>query len=256
MKRHAVELLYPEMSAGGFTRFDHKIQFFSRINALLQGREGCVILDFGAGRGEWGDQRNPYHINLQDFRKHPAVKKTIGVDVDDAVLGNPYMDEKFVIDGNGKIPLPDNSVDFIVSYAVFEHIEHPDQIGAEFKRVLKPGGWVCAWTPNKLGYIAIASSLVPNAMHSQVLRKIGMVGDNSGQRGDADVFPTYYKLNTVALVCKHFPAKDFSNYSYIYSGPEGYAGRSLTLARILRFYNWVLPRFFGTHLYVFLQKRT
>lgn len=253
--KRAVEVLYPETPAGGFSRFDHKVQFFSRVNAvLLEKGEGCVVLDYGAGRGEWGDGRHAYQVALQDFRKLPSVSRVIGVDVDDVVLTNPYMDETHVIQPDGKINLPDNSVDVIVSYAVFEHIEDPVTAVKELNRVLKPGGWVCAWTPNKLGYVAVASSMVPNRLHAKVLRRIGMVGDAKGQRGDADVFPTFYRLNTLSAIDQFFTKVGFTNHSYVFSGPEGYAGRSMMLARVLRVYNWILPQNFGTHLYVFCRK--
>lgn len=253
--KRAIDVLYPELPAGGFTRFDHKIQFFTRVNAILVEKNHWTILDYGAGRGEWGEGRNPYQVSLQDFQKLPSVQKVIGVDVDKAVTQNPYMDVTYQIEENGKIPLDDESVDLIVSYAVFEHIENPDQVIEELHRVLKKGGWICAWTPNKFGYIALISSLVPNRLHATVLRKIGMVSDKKGQRGDADVFPTYYRLNSLSAIKAFFPKEKFQDFSYVFSGPEGYAGRSLMLAYILKLYNWIMPRVFGTHLYVFVRKK-
>ncbi|MDG5748293.1 methyltransferase domain-containing protein [Qipengyuania sp. XHP0207] len=245
----AVDRLYPEIQVGGFSRRDHKISFFSRVNALLKGDE--VVVDFGAGRGQWGDVQDSYAFRLQHMRGR--VKEVIGLDVDEAVCENPFMDRKFVITPGEPLPLPDASVDLIYSYAVFEHVANPEFTASELDRILKPGGWICAWTPNARGYIAAIARMVPNRLHAKVLRKIGMVGNKPGQREDHDVFPTVYKMNGVAEVGRLFPG--FENYSYCFSGPEGYAGKSMALAGAMKLYNWLLPQSFGTHLYVFLRKK-
>jgi SAM-dependent methyltransferase len=192
---------------------------------------------------------------LQDFKRKDSVKRVIGVDVDKAVLQNARMDETHVFGKDGSLPLEAESVDLIVSYAVFEHLEFPEHSIKELNRILKPGGWICAWTPNKLGYVAVGGSLIPNGLHVRVLRWLGMVGNKKGQRDSHDVFPTFYKINTLNAVKKYFPSNHFNDCSYVFSGPEGYAGRSVLLARLLKFYNWVLPSNFGTHLYVFVQKK-
>ncbi|AZV77145.1 class I SAM-dependent methyltransferase [Parasedimentitalea marina] len=253
MANRAIDKLYPEFFAGGFSRFDHKVQFFNRVRSLAL--EDMVVLDFGAGRGEWADGHNKYITSLQDFKNSGIVTKIIGVDVDNAVESNQRMDETYVLGTDGKIPLPDNSIDLIFSYAVFEHLEDPSLAAAELNRILKPGGWICAWTTNRFGYVAVASSLIPNRLHVCVLGMLGMIAKESGKRGAEDVFPTHYKLNTVGSVKKYFGEDLFNNYSYVYSGPEGYAGRFMFLARVFKFYNWILPRNFGTHLYIFLQKK-
>jgi hypothetical protein len=40
---------FPEIGAGGFSRIDSTIQFYERINSLVD--PDFVLLDFGAGRG-------------------------------------------------------------------------------------------------------------------------------------------------------------------------------------------------------------
>lgn len=252
MKLRAIDKLYPEIKAGGFTKLDQKVEFFNRINALLT--QDAVVLDFGAGRGEWADGHDAYRIELQDFKKNPKVSKVIGVDVDPVVKTNPYMDETHVFEPGKPLPLADNSVDIISSFAVFEHVEDPELIISELSRVLKPGGWICAWTPNKLGYIALVASIIPNSFHTSFLRRLGLVSEEKGQRGAEDVFPTFYRLNTIGAVSKAFTKHGFSNYSYIFSNSEVYAGPSLIIAYMLKFYNWILPPSFGTHLFIFLHK--
>ena len=60
-------------------------------------------------------------------------------------LGLDITDVNFEFD---KLPFENNSIDIIVSLAVIEHIENPDNFLSEIFRVLKPGGIVYISTPN------------------------------------------------------------------------------------------------------------
>jgi hypothetical protein len=48
--RRLAARFYPEVEAGGFSRVDWAVAFWSQVNALLQPSHD--VLDFGAGRGE------------------------------------------------------------------------------------------------------------------------------------------------------------------------------------------------------------
>jgi hypothetical protein len=58
--------LCPEVRAGGFTRYDHRIIFFARVNALL--RDDMTVLDFGAGRGIWAEIESGFELQLTTLR--------------------------------------------------------------------------------------------------------------------------------------------------------------------------------------------
>jgi len=140
---------FPETAAGGYSRVDGTVEFYGRVNALLQPH--MTVLDFGAGRGAGiQDDLVPYRRSLRTLKG--KCKRVIGVDVDDAVVGNPGLDESYVIEPGGRIPLENESVELIVSDATFEHITDPSPVTKELDRVLKPGGWLCARTPNRWGY--------------------------------------------------------------------------------------------------------
>jgi ubiquinone/menaquinone biosynthesis C-methylase UbiE len=55
------------------------------------------------------------------------------------VTANPAIDRAIVISGS-EFPLPDRSVDLILSDFNFEHLGDPQAIARNFERVLKPGG--------------------------------------------------------------------------------------------------------------------
>lgn len=224
---------------------DGTIAFFTRVNALLS--PTMTVLDFGAGRGA-GALEDPvvYRRSLQTLKG--KVKEVIGVDIDPAVFAHPALDRAIVAPPRGPLALEDESVNLIVSDFCFEHVDCPVEISRELDRVLKVGGWICARTPNRWGYISISARLIPNRWHVAALK--GLQPDRQAQ----DVFPTHYRLNTISALKRHFPAERFNHCNYGHNGPPAYFGsgrRTLRLARsILRH----TPEPFSPLLFVFMQK--
>ena len=127
---------------GGYSPRDGTIDFYSRINGLVNA--DMVALDFGAGRAAWfEDDDIIYRRDIRTLKGR--VKKFIATDVDPVVLENNSADECLIMVDN-KVPLPNNSIDIIISDYVLEHIDDADAFSQEVERLLKPGGWFCART--------------------------------------------------------------------------------------------------------------
>ena len=135
---------YPEATFGGFTDVDGTVAFFSRINAVLKPDD--VVLDVGCGRGAYGEDTVQFRRSLAILKG--KVAKVIGIDVDTGAEVNPYLDEFALINGD-TWPVESDSVDLIVCDCVVEHVQDPDQLFSEFRRVLKNGGKLCIRTPNR-----------------------------------------------------------------------------------------------------------
>ncbi len=118
MTSNPIDRLYPERSAGGFARNDHRVVFYARVNALLP--PNATVLEFGAGRGKFADLETGWKRNLTSFRGR--VARVIGVDPDPAVAENPDLDEAHAFDIGAPLPVASGSVDLVVSWAVFEHV--------------------------------------------------------------------------------------------------------------------------------------
>jgi SAM-dependent methyltransferase len=217
------------------------------VNALLEPE--CTVLDFGAGRGKWATRRTGFRLALLDLRQR--ARRVIGADVDVAVRENPLLHEALVIGADGRIPLPDASVDLIVAWAVLEHVQDPQATATELTRVLKPGGWLCAWTPNKWGLVGIGARLVPNRFHARVLK--GVLRD---ARRHEDIFPTVYRMNTLRALRRLFPTDGFSHHGYTWAGPPAYHGNRMLLARIWQLLAWLSPSFLRPFLHVFIRRRS
>lgn len=250
LRGFSYETVYPEMIAGGFTRDDQEFVFFSRLRLLIQ--PDHTVLDLGAGRGQNMEAGPLGKIGYKRIDK--LCGRLIGADPDPAVKENPYLAEAHVIGEDGAIPLPDASCDVVICRSVLEHVADPEAFVAEVDRLLAPGGWFCALTPNKWGYGSIAARLVPNAMHAKVLRGVGQVGEDDG-REERDVFPTVFRMNTRSRLRDLFPAERYDHGTYAFAGPPAYTGGFWPLAGAFMVWEWVLPPFFRRNLHVFIRKR-
>jgi SAM-dependent methyltransferase len=198
------------------------------------------VLDFGAGRGKYTGKGSME--TLIDFRA--PGREVTGFDVDEAVRQNPFLDRCAVGDGASALPFADDTFDVIVSLAVFEHIADAGRTARELARVLKPGGWVCAVTPHEWSYVAVGSRLVPNRMHKAVLANLKI------RRGGTDVFPTHYRMNTLAALARLFP--DFDDHSYLYSGTPSYTRGIALFAVAAKAWDRAIV---GRSIHVFKRKR-
>jgi SAM-dependent methyltransferase len=238
--------LYPEASAGGFTRHDGFVEFYTRVNALL-GPESRV-LDFGAGRGLWATEPLPaLSRRLRAF--HERVGSVVGVDVDPAVLDNAHLDDAVVISPGEALPVGDASFDLVLADHVLEHVAEADaeRVAAELLRVLRPGGWLAARTPNKWGVIGIGARAVPNRLHSTVLERL-----QPGRKAE-DVFPVEYRMNTRRRLRRLFP-EPHHLVVYGHASEPTYVGRSVAAWRLAAFVDRVTPPRLAPTLMVFVQK--
>ena len=237
--------LFPEQRIVRFLRRQDRFLFFSMVNELVKPTD--TVLDLGAGRNRF-PEFGP-HMNAISTLKG-RCERVIGVDVDPEVMTNDAMDETHVVSPGEQLPLEPESVDLVYSYAVLEHVDDPRAFVAELYRVLKPGGWFCAWTPNKWGYVGIGARLVPNSLHAKVLKRAQPSG-----RGEKDVFPTVYRMNTMGEINRYFPDTQFENFSFGYNAQPSYNFGSALIARMWLAYMAVTPSRLAQSLFVFLRKR-
>lgn len=139
-------------------------------------RSDSVVLDAGCGRTVpvlrkfIGRARRLIGVELVAFTSVPEGIESINADL-------------------ASIPLPDASVDLIISRSVFEHLADPEAVYAEFSRLLRPGGKLIFLTANMWDYGTLIARLVPNRFHARIVRKVE-------GRQEEDTFPTEYRTNT------------------------------------------------------------
>lgn len=193
----------PERLVGGFTRRDSTFLFYSLVASVLEPH--FHVLDLGAGRGAQAEGVSPYKRALLNLKGR--VARVVGADVDPAVMDNPMLDQAVVMTVGTPLPFPDHSFDVIISDWVLEHVDDPASFVTEVTRLLKPGGWFMARTPNRYGLIAIAASVIPNRLHTRVLSRL------QPDRKEIDVFPTRYRMNTRSAINRWFGKDHYENHS-------------------------------------------
>jgi 2-polyprenyl-3-methyl-5-hydroxy-6-metoxy-1,4-benzoquinol methylase len=139
---NAGERMVPEVS-GGMTFWEHvhRYAFACRFVA------GKRVLDIASGEG----------YGAAALQKAGAAH-VIGVDVSESACFHART--KYGIDARlgsaDQIPLPDNSVEVVVSFETIEHVSNPNRFLDECMRVLSSGGKLIISTPNKGIYDLVA----------------------------------------------------------------------------------------------------
>ncbi len=214
-------IYYPESRFGGFSDIDGIITFFTRVNALLH--PSFTLLDIGCGRGAHAEDQISFRRDLRIFKG--KCKKVIGIDIDEKAKDNPFIDEFYLIK-DGVFPLESNSIDIAICTGVLEHVGNTDLFFSECRRVISPGGYLCITTANKISYIGIISSVIPNSLHSRILKIV------QPKREEVDVFDTYYKCNTIRKLRQMLNKYDFDNCVYGYEAEPSYLS-------FWRFFYWL-----------------
>jgi ubiquinone/menaquinone biosynthesis C-methylase UbiE/uncharacterized coiled-coil protein SlyX len=118
------------------------------VHRYLQACEiagGKVVLDLACGEG--------YGAAMLAGKAH----RVIGVDIAEEVIQHArrrYTNAnlEFKAGSCASVPLPDSSIDLVVSFETIEHHDQHEQMMREIKRVLRPAGVLLISSPDKYHY--------------------------------------------------------------------------------------------------------
>jgi SAM-dependent methyltransferase len=240
---------HPELVIDNFSQPDGTITFYSFVKAAMMRSGARRVMDFGAGRGQRLQEAGQpgssmFKVQLIDLRTEGA--EVWACDVDPVVAMHPASHHQVVIGEDGRLPFDDDFFDVIVSDVTFEHVVDAEGVAAELVRVIRPGGYICARTPNKYGYVALATRLVPNRLHVPLLKWVAPV------KQAQDVFPTVFRMNSVRDIRRLFSTCEVTFYRDSAS-PSYHFGSSI-LYRLLIGIHKMLPNILATSLCVFIRK--
>ena len=146
--------------------------------------ERSHVLDLGCGKG------GVVELFWRDVKLAAGLDPDVPSLAEHRALGMP------VIRGRGEhIPFADESFDLIVSVWVLEHLEHPEEVFLEVRRVLRPGGHFVFLTPNLRNPLLLLNRLakaLPQVQRRIVPRLYGRV--------ESDTFQVRYRANTDASI--------------------------------------------------------
>jgi len=159
------------------------------------------ILDYGCGKGKI----------LAGIHKINPHAQLYGADISRIALesaSKTVPEAKFLlIDDNQTVPLPSNSIDFVVSLDVIEHIYDTEMVFHEFNRLLKPGGALLLSAP----YYGLIKNIV-----------IAIVGFEAVYNPTTPHIRSYTK-NTLIRITQRFGFKpiEFGRYGRFYPVNNG-----------------------------------
>ena len=223
-------LYYPESRFGSFTDVDDTIVFYNRVNSLIN--FSSIILDIGCGRGAYAEDPVSIRRELRIFRG--KCKKIIGIDVDSNARENPVLDAFHLIGSNSHWPLKDESVDVALSDWVLEHVEDPWLFFSECRRVIRQGGYLCIRTTNIFSYYGSVARLIPNRFRTVIIRRVFA---DPGK--EEDIFPTFYRCNTVGKLRGMLNELGFEHCVYGYQAEPSH----FSFSRLFYFMGVVHQRF-------------
>ena len=130
-----------------------------------------------------------------------------GIDPDPNIRENPFIAEGF--EGLVEDCPSLHQFDLITLRMVAEHIVDPDRSIGKISSMVKSGGLVVIYTPNKWAPVPIITALVPNRYHQGLKR---LVWDAQAR----DTFPTAFKLNTRKALAHHCSNHGLSEVFFAY----------------------------------------
>jgi ubiquinone/menaquinone biosynthesis C-methylase UbiE len=145
-----------------------------------------VMIDLGAGA-----------VSLASYMPRAATANVIAVDTELASLRGNSTPLRVVADA-GALPFRDGSADVVGASCLLEHLEQPALVFTECRRVLRHGGALVVYTPNRGSYVAVMARMTPLWFHRWV-RTL----QTGGRMDEVEVAPTYYRANTLSSV-RHY----------------------------------------------------
>jgi ubiquinone/menaquinone biosynthesis C-methylase UbiE len=139
------------------------------------------VMDLGCGRG------GVVELFWRD------VRLAVGLDPDKPSLAEHHSPGMPVVRGVGEnLPFSNEAFDLVVCLWVLEHVDTPNTVLREVRRVLKPGGHFVFLTPNLRNPLLMLNRVgraLPQLQRRLVPRLYGRV--------EADTFQVRYRANTV-----------------------------------------------------------
>jgi len=167
-----------------------------------------LMVDLGAGS-----------VSLDDYLtrlKQDGICVT-AVDCDYNGLASNHTSAKIMARAEA-LPFREATIDVVGASCFFEHVENPTRVLSECHRILKKGGVVVFYTPNRRSYVAAIARYTPPSFH----RLVRML-QTGRESHDVEVTETFYRMNTRSEIVRQ--ARDFRVVSLeTYVGAPCYTG--------------------------------
>jgi 2-polyprenyl-3-methyl-5-hydroxy-6-metoxy-1,4-benzoquinol methylase len=162
---------------------------------------GCRWIDVGGGKCVF-----PHNAKLAR-ELADRCGALVGVDPSDNLDQNELVHERV------KSTIEDfrsgQTYDLATLRMVAEHVQNPQRTVLSLARLLRPGGRVVIYTPNRWSPGSIVAAVIPNKLHHYFTRLMWNTHED-------DVFPTFYRMNTRRTLRTLFEAGGFVEVDFMY----------------------------------------
>jgi SAM-dependent methyltransferase len=159
----------------------------------------------------------------------------VGVDPSDNIHQNEFAHER--VKSTIEEYTTDQSFDLATLRMVVEHVQRPELAVAALARLVKPGGKVVIYTPNRWSVSSLVASMTSHGLHQRAAHFLWRAKEE-------DVFPTVYQMNTRESLRTVFLNGGFREVGFAYLADCSILQRFRLLYR-LELTSWRLWRMFG-----------
>jgi len=194
-----------------------------RVRSLVAGRD-LKLLDVGCGDG----------VALYLLRDIPNLR-LFGTDSSEKALRTAkekVPDGEFEMSDTSSLPYKDESFDVVISSDVIEHVEDPEKMLTEIKRVAKKEAYIIVGTPIRREKLPI------DPQHEQEFFKEDFSDMMSKFFSNIELHESH---NLVPTLLYNAPTKNFINWRY-----------AINLASILGFNPFLSERKNGTQMFAYM----
>src|SRR5579872_292670 len=172
-----------------------QVHYYETLNRLIAAN--CRWLELGCGH-----QMFAAWMIKEERELGSRAARLVGIDLDfDGLRKNPVISDRIFGDIE-RLPLADQAFDLVTANMVVEHLQNPETVLQEIRRVLRPGGIFIFHTPNRKALQIRLTAFIPKGVKN---RLIGMLEG----RSDEDIFKTFYKMNTSRDIAEHARKRGF-----------------------------------------------
>lgn len=176
-----------------------KVHYQQVIDSVVD--EQTVWLELGCGTRVCADER----LNAELPRR---ARVAVGVDLDPYLTKHSSIRNLVRCDASA-LPFRAGVFTLVTCSFVAEHIEKPDVVFAELARICKPGARVVIFTPNVFNYGMLVAAMTPYRFHLWYKKLSYYLARQEWIEHDEDMFPTFYRANSVGRLRKLSAAAKF-----------------------------------------------
>lgn len=155
-------------------------------------RADTVWLDIGCGKRICADD----DLNAALPRR---ARIAVGCDRDPHLSRHSSIKNLVLCDA-GAMPFRSGVFTLVTASMVVEHLEAPQRVFDEVRRISRPGGSFVVFTPNRFNYAMLVAAATPYGFHVFWKKVMHYLARGEWRDFSDDLFPTWYRANSIGAL--------------------------------------------------------